>query len=231
MWSSASSQASASASQAASGGARPTATPNGKPQWTNATPTTPQASTSSTSKPTPRTSTSQSNPASSNADDWARRQQKQAEEQFRKMQELLERERLAKEQKAGRVLSKEDVARIYQTHEQQWSKMSSHSEITWDLLPWPMFKKPNSAEDITSGSVDAYIMSPLYPEADKSTKDRVRQHLRRWHEDHFNQKVLPKVNEGDRERVKAAAGTVTRNLNSLLERANESKKAGSGVFG
>jgi hypothetical protein len=146
------------------------------------------------------------------------------------MQEQLERERQAKEQKAGRMLSKEDVVRIYQQHEQQWSKMSAHSEVAWDMLPWPMYKKPNSAEEITSGAVDAYIMSPHYPDQDKSTKDRVRQQLRRWHEDHFNQKVLSKVNERDKDRVKAAAGTVTRNLNNLLERANESKKAGSSVF-
>ncbi|KAJ7727751.1 hypothetical protein B0H16DRAFT_1331419 [Mycena metata] len=128
------------------------------------------------------------------------------------------------------MLSKEDVVQIYQQHEQLWSKMSAHSEVTWDLLPWPMYRKPNSAEEITSGAVDAYIMSPHYPDQDKSTKDRVRQQLRRWHEDHFNQKVLSKVNERDKERVKAAAGTVTRNLNNLLERANESKKAGSSVF-
>ncbi|KAJ7487844.1 hypothetical protein FB451DRAFT_1025540 [Mycena latifolia] len=146
------------------------------------------------------------------------------------MQEQLERERQAKEQKAGRMLSKEDVVRIYQLHEQQWSKMSAHSEVTWDLLPWPMYKKPNSAEEITSAAVDAYIMSPHYPDQDKSTKDRVRQQLRRWHEDHFNQKVLSKVSERDKERVKAAAGTVTRNLNNLLERANESKKSASSVF-
>ncbi|KAJ7788401.1 hypothetical protein B0H14DRAFT_3892454 [Mycena olivaceomarginata] len=210
---------SAGTSQASSGGARTssTGTPNGKPTWTG-TSTTPRAST-------------QPNPGSANSEDWARRQREQAEEQFRKMQEQLERERQAKEQKAGRILSKEDVVRIYQLHEQQWAKMSSHTEVTWDMLPWPMYKKPNSAEEITSGAVDAYIMSPNYPEPEKSTKDRVRQHLRRWHEDHFNQKVLVKVGEADKERVKAAAGTVTRNLNNLLERTNESKKAGSGVFG
>ncbi|KAJ6493002.1 hypothetical protein C8R45DRAFT_181546 [Mycena sanguinolenta] len=190
------------------------------------------ASASSTSKPTPRTSTtSPPNPGPTNAEDWARRQQQQAEEQFRKMQEQMERERQAKEQKAGRMLSKDDVVRIYQLHDQQWSKMAAHAEITWDMLPWPMYKKPSSAEEITSGAVDAYIMSPHYPDQDKSTKDRVRQQLRRWHEDHFNQKVLSKVSERDKARVKEAAGTVTRNLNNLLERTNESKKAGSSVFG
>jgi hypothetical protein len=148
------------------------------------------------------------------------------------MQEQLERERQMKEQKAGRMLRKEDVVRIYQQHEQQWSKMSAHSEVTWDMLPWPMHKKPNNAEEITLGAIDAYIMSPHYPDQEKSTKDRVRQQLWRWHEDRFNQKVLSKVSERDKERVKAAAGTVTRNLNNLLERAraNESQKAGSTVF-
>ena len=147
------------------------------------------------------------------------------------MQEQLERERLAREQKAGRILGKEDVVRIYQQHEQLWAKMSSHTEVTWEMLPWPVFKRANSAEDITLGAVDAYIMSPQHPDPDKSTKDRIRQLLRRWHEDHFNQKVLSKVAERDKERVKVAAGTVTRNLNSLLERANESKKSASSFFG
>ncbi|KAJ6608294.1 hypothetical protein B0H10DRAFT_1816148 [Mycena sp. CBHHK59/15] len=133
--------------------------------------------------------------------------------------------------KAGRIPTKEEVIRTYQLHEQQWAKMSSHSEVTWDMLPWPMLRKPGSPEEITSGAVDAYILSPHYPDPDKSTKDRVRLQLRRWHEDHFNQKVLSKVSDRDKERVKQAAGTVTRNLNSLLERANESKKSASGIFG
>ncbi|KAJ7752468.1 hypothetical protein DFH07DRAFT_960562 [Mycena maculata] len=248
-WSSSSKSSSASSASQASSNARPstTAIPNDKPTWssssTSVPPTSPpysssagsqagaRPSPSSTSKPAPKASTtSQASPPPTNPEDWARRQREQAEAQFRKMQEQLERERQAKEQKAGRMLSKEDVVRIYQLHEQQWSKMSAHSEVTWDMLPWPMYKKPNSAEEITSGAVDAYIMSPHYPDQDKSTKDRVRQQLRRWHEDHFNQKVLSKVSERDKERVKAGAGTVTRNLNNLLERANESKKSASSVF-
>ncbi|KAJ7124561.1 hypothetical protein C8R46DRAFT_1147288 [Mycena filopes] len=229
-WSSTSKASSASSQTSSASGARPTpATPNSKPTWTSSTPSSPYTSTAG-SKPTPKTGTS--NPPPVNLEDRARRQREQAEEQFRKMQEQMERERRAKEQKAGRMLSKEDVVQIYQQHEQMWAKMGSaaQGEVTWDMLPWPVYKRPNSAEEITSGAVDAYIMSPHYPDPEKSTKDRVRQQLRKWHEDHFNQKVLSKVGERDKERVKAAAGTVTRNLNNLLERANESKKAGSSVF-
>ncbi|CAK5274317.1 unnamed protein product [Mycena citricolor] len=172
----------------------------------------------------PKTSTPQPN-----AEEWARRQREQADAQFRKLQEQLERERLAKEQKAGK-LSKEEAARVYQMHEQQWARINSSSEVGWEMLPWPMFRRPNEPDDITGSAVDAYILSPHYPDPEKSTKDRIRQQLRKWHEDHFNQKVLSKVGEKDREEVRTGAGTVTRNLNALLERTN-AKEALSMLFG
>ncbi|KAJ7274915.1 hypothetical protein C8J57DRAFT_237994 [Mycena rebaudengoi] len=238
-WSNSSRASSTTTNQSSASARTPTgSTPNGKPTWGPTPPTSPPYSTgshpgarpSSASMPKPTSASSQSTPPPVNLEERQRQQREKAEEQFRKLQEQMERERQAKEMKAGRMLSKEDVARIYQQHEQQWSKMSAHSEVTWDMMPWPMYKRPSNPEDITSGAVDAYILSPHYPDQDKSTKDRVRQLLRRWHEDHFNQKVLSKVSEGDKERVKQAAGLVTRNLNNLLERANESKKSAS-AFG
>jgi len=154
--------------------------------------------------------------------EWARRQAEQArkqQEQFRREQERMERERQAK---AGKILSKEEVVQLFEAHERQWSKLITYDELRWDTLPWPMLKKPSVPEDITSGAIHAYILSPHYPEKDKSrsTKDRIKEHIRRWHPDRFETKMLTKVIEGEKEKVKEGAGSVVRNLNDLLTRSN-----------
>ena len=54
----------------------------------------------------------------------------------------------------------------------------------------------------------------------RSQRDRIKEHIRRWHPDRFDTKLLPRVVEGDRENVKEGAGAVVRGLNDLLRRAN-----------
>ncbi|KDQ60294.1 hypothetical protein JAAARDRAFT_125679 [Jaapia argillacea MUCL 33604] len=119
----------------------------------------------------------------------------------------------------SKVLSKEDVIQLYQRHERQWGIINGAEMLTWDSFPWPMFKRPTSPEDITTVAIGAYVLSPHYP-GDKVGKDRIKEHIRRWHPDRFETKLLPKVVEGDQERVKEAAGVVARGLNELLTRSN-----------
>ncbi|KAJ8455186.1 hypothetical protein ONZ45_g19020 [Pleurotus djamor] len=179
--------------------------------YTNGRPT-PVPAAPSTPKPTP------SNPRS--ATEWARRQAEQAQKQqeaFRKEQERFEMERQARQ---GRMLTKDEVLRIFQTHEMQWSKLPTLEQLNWDSFPWPMIKKPSTAEDITTAAVSAYVLSPHYPDKTKSDKDRIKEYIRRWHPDRFETKYLTRVTEEDKERVKEGAGTVVRNLNELLTRTN-----------
>ena len=80
-----------------------------------------------------------------------------------------------------------------------------------------------NADDITFILVSNYFQSPLLPDKDKSRspKDRIKEHLRRWHPDRFESKVLPRVIESEKEKVKQGAGNVVRCLNDLLRKENE----------
>ncbi|EIM87708.1 uncharacterized protein STEHIDRAFT_42161, partial [Stereum hirsutum FP-91666 SS1] len=98
-----------------------------------------------------------------------------------------------------------------------WQTLKTGDGFGWDSFPWPMFKRPSEPEDITTTQVGAYVLSPHSPST-KSSKDRIKDHIKRWHPDRFETKILPKVVEEDREKVKAGAGWVARSLNELLSR-------------
>jgi hypothetical protein len=85
-----------------------------------------------------------------------------------------------------------------------------------------MLQSPTNVEEITEASISKYVQSPYYPERDasKTEKDHVREHIRRWHPDRFETKMLSKVVEADREKVKNGAGEVVRALNEILARLN-----------
>lgn len=193
--------------------------------YTNGSRPTPTPAPASTPKPAPSTPRSTSTPSASPSTpvseaEWARRQAEQARKQqeaFRKEQERIEMERQARQ---GRILTKDEVHRLFQTHETQWSRLTTLEELTWDSFPWPMLKKPVSSEEITPAAVSAYVLSPHYPDKAKSDKDRIKEYIRRWHPDRFETKYLVRVLADDRERVKEGAGTVVRNLNDLLTRTN-----------
>jgi hypothetical protein len=106
-----------------------------------------------------------------------------------------------------------------QQHEQQWELIREAYKIRWDTLPWPVFRRPKGPEDLTTDAIGAYVLSQYYP-TDKSYKDRIKEHMRRWHPDRFETQFLPKVNEEERETVKEGAGWVVRALNELLARTN-----------
>ncbi|KAJ4468766.1 hypothetical protein J3R30DRAFT_3304666, partial [Lentinula aciculospora] len=101
-----------------------------------------------------------------------------------------------------------------------WEKLPEYTELRWDIFPWPMLNKPLSPEDITYAAVDAYLSSPYHPEKEKQQKDRIKEQIRKWHPDRFETKLLPKVIEEDKVRVKEGAGSVARNLNDLLTKSN-----------
>lgn len=154
-------------------------------------------------------------------EEWARRQ----EEQARKQQEAFRREQEQQEMKRqaqmGKILSKDDVLQLFEVHERQWAALPTLDELGWYSFPWPVWKKPRDPEDLTSTHIGAYVLSQYYPgDNAKSSKDRIKEHIRRWHPDRFETKYLPKVRLGDREKVKVGAGVVVRVLNEMLTRSN-----------
>lgn len=124
----------------------------------------------------------------------------------------------------GKIMSKEEVIKVFARHERQWETLKVANELRWRDFPWPMIKTPSTPEDIMYASIDAYIQSPHYPEADKpkAPKDRIKEHLRNWHPDRFETKYLSKVVDEEKAVVKDGAGSVVRILNELLSRMNTS---------
>lgn len=138
--------------------------------------------------------------------------------QFMREQERMESARQARE--AKKQLTKEDVVRLFERHEDQWKSIATKDDLQWHNFPWPMLKMPSSLGDITYTSIHGYLLSPYYPDKDRSQKDRIKDHIKRWHPDRFETKLLPKVVEEDKEKVKEGAGMVVRTLNELLTRSN-----------
>ena len=131
-------------------------------------------------------------------------------------QDRIERERASR---AGKVLSKEDVARLFDEHERQWARMPAMDVLGWGSFAWPVLRKPSTPEELTTTAISAYVLNPYAP-GDKSEKDRIKEHIRRWHPDRFETKLLPRVRSDDREKVKEGAGQVVRSLNELLTRSS-----------
>ncbi|KAF9455964.1 hypothetical protein BDZ94DRAFT_1276863 [Collybia nuda] len=156
-------------------------------------------------------------------EEWQNRQNDYSwrqQEKFREEQAAIEAARLRMGK--GKILSKEEVLKVFARHEQQWESLKVTSELRWRNFPWPMIQPPSTPEDIAYRDIEAYIQSPHYPEGDKAkaSKDRIREQLRNWHPDRFDTKYLPKVIDEEKAVVKEGAGSVVRILNELLQRIN-----------
>ncbi|KAH7882458.1 hypothetical protein F5I97DRAFT_1910554 [Phlebopus sp. FC_14] len=125
---------------------------------------------------------------------------------------MQEHERQAK---SGKMMSKQEVAKLFEAHRSQWDKIPTLTSLIWEDFPWPMFKRPNGPDDLTMPAVTAYMLSPIHPQ-DKGTKDRIKDALRKWHPDRFETSHLPKVKPDERGKVSDGAGAVVRILNQLL---------------
>jgi hypothetical protein len=125
--------------------------------------------------------------------------------------------------RAGTPLTREEMTKLFERHERLWKRASEGSELAWNDFPWPMARTPNGPDDITYALINAYMQSPHWPDKEKSktTKDRIKDQMKKWHPDRFETKFLPRVQERWKETVKLGAGNVTRHLGDLLRKENE----------
>ena len=115
-------------------------------------------------------------------------------------------------------LSDEDVIKLLLFHNQQWSYIAEYTSLHWSDIPWPVLRfAVKSPDDLTLDAVSAYIMLGFDLHRDKARlKQRLREHIKKWHPDRFEGRYLKKVPEGrERERVGRAAGMVARILIDL----------------
>ena len=211
---------------------KPTATAASSPTASRSSSTTRKPKTGSFSSGTYPTSSSPLSASFSEAELTCKHQEftESQQEQFRRTRKKLEAKRQLKS--AGRLLSKEEMQRVFEHHERLWTRLKTLAELSWNDFPWPMVKQPSNPDDMSLSQIGAYIQSPLHPDKDKSPKDRIKEHYRRWHPDRFETKFLPKVVEDERVKVKHAAGNVARYLSDLLRKEIESNNHNIfGIFG
>jgi len=167
----------------------------------------------------------ESKPRNPEEEAWQRRQEEMARKQqeaFKREQERQDRERLDRE---SRNVPSSQVSTLWQQYEQKWDQLRDKEHIHWMHIPWPMIKRPSEPEDINVNGIGAFVLSPHHSQ-DKSDKDRLKEQLRRWHPDRFETKVLKRVVEGEKDRVRQGAKQVAISLNTLMER-----KSNANVFG
>ena len=203
--------------------------------WTSASATTrPTSTTGSQSSSVPKATTGTSSttrPAGNPPLTEAEFQQRQAE-QARQREEQFKREQARAQQEferfKGKEMTWEDTTKIFETHRRQWEMI--HTQLTqyqsqpqsgpsrggliWQDFPWPMFKSPKSPEDLTASAIRSYMQSPHHPQ-DKSQRDRIKELIRKWHPDRFNN-LLPLISVNDLEMISEGAGSVVRALNDFL---------------
>ena len=140
---------------------------------------------------------------------------RQQQEQFKREQERLEGERQAK---MGKIRSRKELIRLFENHENKWRQLKDSDNLGWNSFAWPVLRRPSEPEEMTTMAIGAYVLSKHAPDANtKSCKGRVKDHIKRWYLDHFETRILPKVVEEEREKVKAGAGVVVRGLNELFD--------------
>jgi hypothetical protein len=154
--------------------------------------------------------------------EWARRAEERAriqQEQFKREQVRLESERQAK---SSKMFGREELIRLYENHDNKWRQLrdSSINNLGWNSFAWPVFKRPSEPDDMTTVAISAYVLSNYAPDANtaKSAKDRIKDQLKRWHPDKFETRILHRVVEEEREKVKTGAGVVVRGLNEMLNK-------------
>ena len=116
-------------------------------------------------------------------------------------------------------LSNEDTIKLLLFHDQQWSYIAEYTSLHWSDIPWPALRfAVKSPDDLTLDAVSAYIMLGFDLQRDKAgLKQRLREHIKKWHPDQFEGQYLKRVPEGrERERVGRGAGMVARILVGLL---------------
>ena len=123
--------------------------------------------------------------------------------------------------KSAKVLSREELIRLYENHENKWKQLKDSNNLGWNSFAWPAFKRPSEPEEMTTSVISAYVHSKYAPGAEKGHKDRIKDQLKRWHPDKFETRILPRVVEEEREKVKAGAGLVVLGLNELLNKPYE----------
>lgn len=117
--------------------------------------------------------------------------------------------------------------------ERQSNSESSVVKLTFDDIPWPVAPPADerssiTVDDISPGLISSFLLPTnpmdMPPDDSSPAKDVLRATMLRFHPDKFEARVLSRVREKDKDRVKEVADVVVRALNSLMKE-NASKSS------
>ena len=141
---------------------------------------------------------------------------------YNERQRILEERRQAYEdsreqERRKRLMAERSLINAWHNYEARWSSITSSQEtLDFHTIPWPMLTPPVTPASINLAAISYFLLSPLHS-AKKSTKERIKEALRRWHPDRFG-RLLSRVRESDRAAVEEGVGMIARYLNELLGR-------------
>ncbi|KAJ7828541.1 hypothetical protein B0H14DRAFT_3088216 [Mycena olivaceomarginata] len=167
--------------------------------------------------------------------DARRAQEKAAKAETARLAKLAEEER--KRKKLEKEIRRTDYAR--EEYHLRWKILlaapsDSENALTFNDIPWPIAsahrQKPDkgssqtapppvSLDDLTVDAIAAFLVPPslsVNAETEKKhRKDKLRETFLRFHPDKFEGRLMGRVRESDRQRVRDAIGVVVRALNAL----------------
>ncbi|KAA1472665.1 hypothetical protein DENSPDRAFT_778660 [Dentipellis sp. KUC8613] len=88
------------------------------------------------------------------------------------------------------------------------------------MIGWPVANGAKSIEDLTPSAIRMFILDSRYAQG-RSDRDRVREAIRTWHPDKFNQRLATRIAEEDRAAVKEGVDIVSKCLNGMLASASK----------
>ncbi|KAH0834890.1 hypothetical protein J3R83DRAFT_10536 [Lanmaoa asiatica] len=164
------------------------------------------------------------------------RLRREAHEKFIREQQQRERRAREERERQARLLA-EQIRRAAQddqtrqqfvAYEGKWNELRSSNSlppIDVQEMPWPVFGVVSSADQITYQDVQTFLFHPLRPDVEgKTSRDKVKLEVLRFHPDKFNTRVVPKIQPSQRAVAQEIAGAVARILTRIMTEQVEQQK-------
>lgn len=143
-----------------------------------------------------------------------------------------ERERALLKLAEARALERKAFEEAWSVYESRWmllnfatktsplvgSTSPGNLTLSFRDIPWPLLHPPRTCEGITTVAIRMFLASE-HQANDKSSRERIKEALLRWHPDRFQGRIMEHVRTEDRDEVKKGVDIVVRCLNELLSKA------------
>ncbi|KIK97609.1 hypothetical protein PAXRUDRAFT_135945 [Paxillus rubicundulus Ve08.2h10] len=155
-----------------------------------------------------------------------REERERIEKEGRKLQARLLAEQARRAATATR--QQDNIMQQFTVYEAKWDELRNNNTlppIDVSQLPWPVLGGIHSTEQITYEAVRTFIFYPDRPSVEgKSTRDKVKAEVLRFHPDKFNTRVVPKVQPSQQAVAQEIASAVTKILTSIMTEEMDKEK-------